>query len=207
VASRRHRRIVTLIHRYGREYKSQRPRRNRWSHRSLVDQVSETRWVSQTGGCRLGHRVTVRRRTREVGWEEVTPDDMAGSPWTELLAGAAVVHQQALSKLRVPALIMDLPDRRIRAANQALADLYAVPVPEIVGRVNSEVVEFDDVEAMKRALDAVSSGAIDGYRARRRITPRGGVARDVVVWCRAPLFSSSSRSPTAGKPMLSSRRR
>jgi PAS domain-containing protein/DNA-binding CsgD family transcriptional regulator len=127
----------------------------------------------------------VRRRTREVGWEEVTPDDMAGSPWTELLAGAAVVHQQALSKLRVPALIMDLPNRRIRAANQALADLYAVPVPEIVGRVNSEVVEFDDVEAMKRALDAVSSGAIDGYRARRRITPRGGVARDVVVWCRA----------------------
>jgi hypothetical protein len=68
---------------------------------------------------------------------------------------------------------MDLPDRRIRAANQALADLDAVPVPEILGRVNSEVVEFDDVEAMKRALDAVSSGAIDGrYKLAVRRHPR-----------------------------------
>jgi two-component system nitrate/nitrite response regulator NarL len=102
-----------------------------------------------------------------------------------LLAGAAVVHQRALSSLRVPALIIDLPDRRIRAANQALAELYAVPVPEMLGRVNSEVVAFDDVEAMTRALAAVSSGAIDGYRARRRITSHDGTVRDVVVWCRA----------------------
>jgi len=127
----------------------------------------------------------VRRRTLAVGWEDVTPDYIAGSPWTELLAGAAVVHQQALSKLRVPALIVDLPERRIRAANQALAELYAVPVPEMLGRVNSEVVQFDDVDAMQRALAAVSSGAIDGYRARRRITTHDGTARDVVVWCRA----------------------
>jgi PAS domain S-box-containing protein len=115
----------------------------------------------------------------------MTPDYIAGSPWTELLAGAAVVHQQALSKLRVPALIVDLPDRRIRAANDALAELYGVPVPEMLGHVNSEVVEFDDVEAMTRAIAAVSSGAIDGYRARRRITARDGTVRDVVVWCRA----------------------
>jgi PAS domain-containing protein/DNA-binding CsgD family transcriptional regulator len=127
----------------------------------------------------------VRRRKLGVRGEEVTPDYVAGSPWTELLAGAAVVHQQALSKLRVPALIMNLPDRRIRAANQALAELYAVPVPEILGRVNSEVVAFDDVEAMTRALAAISSGAIDGYRARRRFTSGDGTVRDVVVWCRA----------------------
>jgi DNA-binding NarL/FixJ family response regulator len=110
---------------------------------------------------------------------------MEGSPWTELVAGAAIVHQQALSKLSVPALIFDLPDRRIRAANQALAELFAVPVPEMLGRVNSEVVHFDDEEAMKRAVAAIGSGAIDGYRARRRFTSRDGVVKDVIVWCRA----------------------
>jgi PAS domain-containing protein/DNA-binding CsgD family transcriptional regulator len=117
--------------------------------------------------------------------EDVTPNRLAGSPWTELLAGAAIVHQQALASLTVPALMFDVVDRRIRAANQALADLFAVPVAEMIGRVNSEVIKFDDEQAMKRAIAAINSGAIDGYRAQRRFTARDGVVKDVIVWCRA----------------------
>jgi PAS domain-containing protein len=117
--------------------------------------------------------------------EQGTPNDEAGSPWNELLAGAAIVHQRALSSLSVPALMFDVPGRRIRAANQALADLFDVPVEEMLGRLNSDVVKFEDEEGMIRAIAALSSGAIDGYRARRRlVTPKGAVI-DVIVWCRA----------------------
>jgi DNA-binding CsgD family transcriptional regulator len=114
----------------------------------------------------------------------VTPEDAAGSPWAELLAGAAVVYQQAIDKLDVPALILEMPSRRVLAANEAIADVFDIPCEEMLGRRNDELVEFDDLDAMIAAVDALAAGAIDGYRGRRRVTTRKGVTKSVVAWAR-----------------------
>jgi PAS domain-containing protein/DNA-binding CsgD family transcriptional regulator len=114
----------------------------------------------------------------------VTPEELSSSPLAEMLAGASVVHQQAIERLSVPAIILELPGRRIRAVNQAFADLLATTPAEMVGRPNDEVIPFDDVEGMKLATAALESGAIDGYRARRHITAHDGVRKEVIAWCR-----------------------
>jgi len=114
----------------------------------------------------------------------VTPEELSGSPLAEMLAGASVVHQQAIERLSVPALILELPSRRIRAANQAFADLLGTTPAAMVGRPNDEVIPFEDVEGMRMATAALDSGAIDGYRARRHITTHDGVTKEVIAWCR-----------------------
>lgn len=105
--------------------------------------------------------------------------------WVELVAASSVVYGQALAQVSFPVLVLDLPSRRIRAANQAVADLFAVPVQELIGRRNSEVIEFEDEQAMAHAVAALSDGTIDGYRAWRRITARDGVVKEGDLWCRA----------------------
>lgn len=115
----------------------------------------------------------------------MTPEDTPGTPWMELVAGASVVYQQALDALDVPVLVLELPSRHIRAANQAVADLFASPVAEMIGRRTAEVVTIEDEKNVNRALAAISSGAIDAYRARRRLTARDGALREAYVWCRA----------------------
>lgn len=114
----------------------------------------------------------------------MTPEELSGSPLAELVAGASVVHQQAIERLSVPALILELPSRRIRAVNQALADLNGLSPAEMIGRRNDEVIRFDDVEGMLEALAALESGAIDGYRARRHITSHDGLCKEVIGWAR-----------------------
>ena len=114
----------------------------------------------------------------------MTPEELSGSPLAEMLAGASVVHQQAIDRLTVPALILELPGRRIRAANRAFADILCTTPAELVGRPNDEVIPFDDPEGMKAATAALESGAIDGYRARRHITMHDGAGKEVIAWCR-----------------------
>jgi len=108
--------------------------------------------------------------------------------YVELVAATSVVYAQAAARLDVPVLVLELPSRRITAVNQAAADIFAVPVAELLGQVNSEVIAFDDETGMSRAVAAMSSGAIDGYRAWRRITGRDGVVREGDVWSRAVDF-------------------
>ena len=105
--------------------------------------------------------------------------------WVELVAAVSVVYEQALARLKIPVLVLDLPSRRIRAVNQAAADIFGVPVGELIGRTDSEVIGIDDEAAVTSAIAAMSSGAIDGYRARRRIIARDGVIREGDIWSRA----------------------
>ena len=134
----------------------------------------------------------------------------AGSGWNELVAGASVVHQQAITSLDAPALIIELSTGVFRAVNQAAADVYGLTVPEMLGRVNTELVHFDDEERVHDAMAALTSGAIDCYRARRRMTAADGVVKDVYVWCRAievdgarwGVYILSSSPADAGLPVL-----
>jgi len=114
----------------------------------------------------------------------VTPEELSASPLAELLAGASVVHQRAIERLAVPALILELPGRRIRAANQAFADIFGTTPAAMVGRLNDEVIPFENVEGMRLAVAALEAGAIDGYRARRHLTTRDGASKEVIAWCR-----------------------
>ena len=114
----------------------------------------------------------------------MTPEELSSSPLAEMLAGASVVYQQAIERLSVPALILELPSRCIRAANQAFADVLGTTPAEMIGRRNDEVIPFDEVEGMKAATAALDTGAIEGYRARRHITTHDGVSREFIAWSR-----------------------
>jgi DNA-binding CsgD family transcriptional regulator len=105
--------------------------------------------------------------------------------WAELVAAASVLHAQVLARLEFPALILDLPSGVILCANEALAEAFGIPMRDLVGRVNTEVVTFDDAEGVRRALDALYAGAVDGYRAHRWITTPAGVRKSFYLWCRA----------------------
>lgn len=135
------------------------------------------------------------------------PQDPA---WFELQAATSVVYEQALKDLPFPVLVLDLPSRRIHAANQPLAEIFAVPLSDLIGRTNNELVEFEDEQAMAQAVAALSDGSIAGYRAWRRITANDGVVREGDIWCRAieldgaryAVYILALHAPGAAPPML-----
>jgi hypothetical protein len=131
------------------------------------------------------HRLRPREVTPVPPVDQPPQSGVDDRDWVELVAASSVVYGQALAQVSFPVLVLDLPSRRIRAANQAVADIFAVPVPELIGRRNSEVIEFEDEQAMAQAVAALSEGTIDGYRAWRRITARDGVVKEGDLWCRA----------------------
>jgi len=106
-------------------------------------------------------------------------------PWAELVAGASVVDHEALARLDFAALLLDLPCGRIRASNQAAADLFEVPVAQMLGRLNTDVLGLDNPESAQRAMAMLASGELDGYRAHRHVTTPSGAHKVVHVWCRA----------------------
>lgn len=118
-------------------------------------------------------------------------DDPPGSSsvddpaWLELMAAAAVVYEQAVSQVPFPVMVLDLPSRRIRAANDALADVFEAPVSSMLGVTPSDIVTFSDERAMIRAVEALSDGTVEGYRATRSVTTRSGAVVDADVWGRA----------------------
>ena len=112
-------------------------------------------------------------------------DDTTHGHWAELVAGVSVLHQEALDRLDVPALLVELPSRCILAANSAFAELIARPVSELIGHPNNEVIAFSDEAGMIRSLEAVSTGALDAYRAKRTLTLGDGVVKHVIAWGRA----------------------
>lgn len=111
-------------------------------------------------------------------------EQRAGSPPAEAPGGAATLFQEALDRLDVPALVLTLPSRRIVAANPAIAALLGLSAAEAIGMRNDEMVDFEMPEDAIQAVDALSAGAIDAYRARRRFLSRDGVSREVMAWTR-----------------------
>jgi PAS domain S-box-containing protein len=111
------------------------------------------------------------------------PTDLAIA---ELVAGAAVIYHQALANFDFPALILELPRRKIVATNQAAADFFETPLPEMMGRDSSAFAGFSDQSsaAIKDALTSIYKGTIDAYFARRVLIAHDGSPKDFYVWCR-----------------------
>jgi PAS domain S-box-containing protein len=79
-----------------------------------------------------------------------------------------------IAQSRQPLLAMALPDTTVVAANNAAALLFGETTDTLIGRrVTSLYCGADEVHA-SIALSAMASGAIDSYRAERRIGTRNG---------------------------------
>ena len=98
----------------------------------------------------------------------------------------------AIREARIPLGILDLSDRCVLAINEAGAALFDRTPSELIGLDASAVWGDPDTTEGKLALAALAGGAIDGYRARRRIRSPSGVL-DVWVWTR--------RIPLEGGPV------
>jgi DNA-binding CsgD family transcriptional regulator len=83
----------------------------------------------------------------------------------------------------VATLMFGLPDQRVRAANQALAELIGSTRPQIVGRRPTQVWDGADGRRGQAALSALVAAGLDSYRTRQQLrTSAGSVA--VGVWVR-----------------------
>lgn len=91
----------------------------------------------------------------------------------------------------VATLVFGLPDERVRVANEAMAELIGSPLSAIVGLRPAQVWDGADGQRSQMALSALTVGAVDRYRARRRLrTSSGPVA--VSVWARRMPTDSGS---------------
>jgi DNA-binding CsgD family transcriptional regulator len=71
-------------------------------------------------------------------------------------------------------LMFGLPDTRVRVANEAAAELIGSPQSAIVGLRPAQVWDGADGQLSQMALSALTVGAVDSYRARRRLRTSGG---------------------------------
>ncbi|MBI5090366.1 MAG: PAS domain-containing protein [Actinobacteria bacterium] len=84
----------------------------------------------------------------------------------------------------LPLVVFSLPDQRVRAANSAAADLFGLAPSELIHRTAKQLFQPDDRVRTTAALAALSSGAVESYRATRTLV---GAAGPVVasIWVRA----------------------
>jgi PAS domain S-box-containing protein len=95
------------------------------------------------------------------------------------LAGLA----QTITDSPIPMGAIDLSDRRVLVANEALAELFGRSSADMLGRPASVLWERPNVAHSKDMLEALARGAIDSYRARRTIGAASGSV-DVWLWVR-----------------------
>jgi len=69
----------------------------------------------------------------------------------------------------VATLVFGLPDQRVRIANEAVAELIGSPRSAIVGLRPAQVWAAGDARRAETALSDLAVGALDSYRARRRL--------------------------------------
>jgi DNA-binding CsgD family transcriptional regulator len=88
-----------------------------------------------------------------------------------------------VERSRVATLTFGLPVQRVRVANEAAAELIGSPQSAIVGLRPDQVYDGVDGRRAQTSLSALAFGALDSYRAHRRLrTSRGPVS--VSVWVR-----------------------
>jgi DNA-binding CsgD family transcriptional regulator len=98
-----------------------------------------------------------------------------------------------------PAVALTLPETVTVAANQAAADLFGISIAELVGRRLSTVMCGADAVRVDIALSTLSSGAIDRYCARRRLTGQ----RDCEAWTFARSFLVADQAVALGLVVFS----
>jgi len=95
-------------------------------------------------------------------------------------------------------VVWDLPSGVVQLANQAAADLHGVALEGLIGRPLIEI--FGPREAVESAVAALTSGAVDGLRAKRWIRRPGGDPVPAVVWSRTIELDGSRSGVTLCVP-------
>jgi PAS domain S-box-containing protein len=86
--------------------------------------------------------------------------------------------------LGFPLFLIDLMTFRIRLANGHAAALLGASRAELVDRPVTDFFDAREGEGAQFAMQALRSGAIDGYRSHRRVRGLGGQEFEASVWSR-----------------------
>jgi PAS domain S-box-containing protein len=104
-----------------------------------------------------------------------------------------------VDRLPLAAWLVGLSDQSIRAANEALARLIGLPPAAVVGLRPVQIWIGDDSQRAEVALSALAAGAIDSYRARRRLHSRTGPVA-VTEWVRTIQVAGESFAAVIAVP-------
>jgi PAS domain S-box-containing protein len=102
-----------------------------------------------------------------------------------LSARADADFERIANALSVPVFLIDLTTYRIRLANDMAAALLGASRAELVDRPVADFYVGTEAEGAQGAMSALRSGAIDGYRAHRRVRRVDGQEIEASVWSRA----------------------
>jgi PAS domain S-box-containing protein len=83
-----------------------------------------------------------------------------------------------------PIFLIDLTTYRIVLANDPAAALVGWSKAQLADRAVTEFFDTAEGEGVRHAIEALRSGAIDGYRSHRRILRPDGQGLDSTVWTR-----------------------
>jgi DNA-binding CsgD family transcriptional regulator/PAS domain-containing protein len=95
----------------------------------------------------------------------------------------------ALSPLAM--LVFSLPDQRVRLVNEPAARLFGTDRTTMIGRPVNQLLSGVDTAKADVAMSALSTGALDSYRARRRLRADSGPV-DAWMWVRTLRVPSGS---------------
>lgn len=106
--------------------------------------------------------------------------------------------ERALTACDFPLVVWTSTDGIIRLANHLAAELLGLSLQSLTGR---QIYEFLlPADAVRAGVHAVSSGAIDSLRAKRRIARPGGLETPVWVWTRVVDFDGNRGGVTLVVP-------
>ena len=100
-------------------------------------------------------------------------------------SGATGVLTDAVRELELPIGLIDLRDFSVVAISEAACRFLGIPASRLVGHDVLQIVETDERENARAALEAVRSGAIDFYRSHRHIGAGKDPSPPASQWVRA----------------------
>jgi DNA-binding CsgD family transcriptional regulator/PAS domain-containing protein len=108
-------------------------------------------------------------------------DEVRGDP--EELVGAAAELGQALVTCDFPLVVWQLPAAVVQVGNQPAAELFGLPLDQLIGTPATDLV--GPADAVRRALAMVAAGQLDDAHATRWVRLPDGSQRPVRVWTRS----------------------
>lgn len=101
----------------------------------------------------------------------------------ERVAGAAPDVHAALSACAFPLVVWQLPAGVVLLANQQAADLFGLPIDQLMGLAATDLVE--PAEGVRRTISLIATGVVDDTHAPRGVRQPDGTVLPTRVWTRA----------------------
>jgi DNA-binding NarL/FixJ family response regulator len=121
--------------------------------------------------------------------------DREGAPPLESLRHLA----DAIAASAIPLFVCDVADEHVLLVNAAASELFGDAASALIGSLASELWEATSAEGSTDAIAALSTGAIDSYRAHRQIPTADG-PMEVSVWARNVELEEGSVAVTVVLP-------